>query len=71
VAVHVEGLQWQAAAVVLEYDALIQHRPGKQHGNADMLSRFGTTDEPEPAVVDCEDRLREMPEEGVGALLAC
>jgi RNase H-like domain found in reverse transcriptase len=55
-------LRW--AMRVLEYDALKQHRPGKQHGNADMLSRFGTTDEPEPAVVDCEDGLREMPEEG-------
>jgi Integrase zinc binding domain/RNase H-like domain found in reverse transcriptase len=55
-------LRW--AMRVLEYDALIQHRPGKQHGNADMLSRFGTTDEAESALVDCEDGLREMPDEG-------
>jgi RNase H-like domain found in reverse transcriptase len=48
---------------VLEYDALIQHRAGKLHGNADMLSRSGTMDDEEPATVNCEDYLREPPEE--------
>jgi hypothetical protein len=48
---------------VLEYDAVIQHRAGKQHGNADMLSRLGVVGEQEPALTSCEDALREPPEE--------
>jgi hypothetical protein len=48
---------------VLEYDAAIQHRAGKQHGNADMLSRLGVIGEQEPALSSCEDTLREPPEE--------
>jgi hypothetical protein len=48
---------------VLEYDAVIQHRAGKQHGNADMLSRLGVIGEQEPALTSCEDALREPPEE--------
>jgi hypothetical protein len=54
-------LRW--AMRVLEYDAVIQHRAGKQHGNADMLSRLGVIGEEEPALTSCEDALRDPPEE--------
>jgi hypothetical protein len=47
---------------VLEYDAVIQHRAGKQHGNADMLSRLGVIGEEEPALTSCEHSLRDPPE---------
>jgi hypothetical protein len=38
-------LRW--AMRVLEYDAVIQHRAGKLHGNAHMLSRLGVQGEQE------------------------
>ena len=34
-----EGQMWQWIRVLSTYDFEIQHRPGKQHGNADGLSR--------------------------------
>jgi hypothetical protein len=43
---------------------------GKQHGNADMLSRLCVVGEQEPAPSSCEDALREPPEERGGISLA-
>jgi hypothetical protein len=48
---------------VLQYDAVIQLCAGKQHGNADMLSRLGIVGEYEPALDSCKHSLRESPEE--------